>query len=77
VNLLESTGIRGYWLVLFNRVNEVDPLTCPQCQGTMKVVGFIENKDVIEKILKHLGIWLVKKKPSARANAPPVHVHLD
>ena len=43
----------------------------------MKVVSFIEDKDVIEKILKHLGIWLVKKKPSARANAPPVHICLD
>jgi hypothetical protein len=43
----------------------------------MKVVGFIEDKDVIDKILKHLEISLVKKKPSARANAPPVHICLD
>ena len=47
-----------------------------QAKG-MKVVGFIENREVIEKILKHLGIWLVKKKPSAKANAPPVPIHFD
>ena len=40
-------------------------------------IGFIEDREVIKKILKHLGIWLVKKKPSAKANAPPVHIHLD
>jgi hypothetical protein len=79
VNLLENTGIRGYWVVLFNRVKEVDPLTCPKRQGTMKVVGFIEDKEVIQKILKHLGIWLVKKKPSPKANDPPDNIepHLD
>jgi hypothetical protein len=77
VNLLESTGIRGYWLVLFNRVNEVDPLTCPKCQGKMTIISFIENEEVIEKILKHLGLWDLKSKPPPRANAPPVHVHLD
>ncbi len=43
----------------------------------MKVVSFIEDKDVIEKILKHLEISLVKKKPSARANPPPVYICLD
>ncbi len=43
----------------------------------MKVIGFIEDREVIEKILKHLGIWLVRKKPSPKANAPPVHILLD
>jgi hypothetical protein len=43
----------------------------------MKVIGFIEDQEVIEKILKHLGIWLVRKKPSPKANAPPVHILLD
>lgn len=50
---------------------KVDPLTCPKCQGQMRIISFIEDQEVIKKILKHLGIWLVKKKPSPRANAPP------
>jgi len=51
-------------------------LSSMQAKG-MKVVGFIEDREVIEKILKHLGIWLVRKKPSAKANAPPLYIHLD
>jgi hypothetical protein len=72
-----SKEYRRNWARLIRKIYEVDSLTCPKCQGTMKAVSFIEDKDVIEKILKHLGIRLVKKKPSARANAPPVHICLD
>jgi len=27
-------------------VYEVDPLTCPKSQGSMRVIAFIENEDV-------------------------------
>ena len=29
---------------------------------------------VIKKILKHLGLWDIKQKPSPVANAPPIDV---
>jgi hypothetical protein len=47
------------WAKLIKRVYEVDPLICPECGTTMKVVSFIEppQQDVIEKILKHCGLW--------------------
>jgi hypothetical protein len=32
---------------------------------------FIEDKDVIKKILKHLGLLEVKRKPRPKANAQP------
>ena len=51
---------RMRWAALIKRVYEVDPLVCPKCGGAMKVVAFIEKRDqpdVIEKILKHCGIW--------------------
>jgi hypothetical protein len=35
-------------------VDEVDPLTCPKCQGRIRIIAFIEDGEVIEKILKHL-----------------------
>jgi hypothetical protein len=28
----------------------------------MKIISFIEDKEVIEKILKHLGLWDVKAR---------------
>ena len=36
-----------------------DALACPQCGDQMKVIAFIEppQGDVIEKILRHCGLW--------------------
>ena len=50
---------------------EVDPLVCPKCSGQMRVIAFIEDEDVIRKILKHLDLWDVKRKPPPRAHGPP------
>ena len=63
------------WAMLIKRVYEIDPLACPECGGVMKVVAFIEppQGDVIEKILKHCGLWC-----PAAPRAPPagdLHVH--
>jgi hypothetical protein len=47
------------WAMLIKRVYEVDPLACPKCGGTMKVLAFIEPSQgaLIEKILRHCGLW--------------------
>ena len=47
------------WARLIKRVYEVDPLVCPECGAMMKVISFIEppQEDVIQKILKHCGLW--------------------
>ena len=36
---------------------ESDPLCCPAYPGKMKVIRVIERRDVIKKILRHLGFW--------------------
>ena len=51
---------------LIRKIYEVDPLTCPRCQGRMKVIAFIEDEEVISKILGHLGLW------EAKVRSPPV-----
>ena len=38
----------------------------------MRVIAFIENEDVIKKILKYLDLWDVKRKPRPTANATPI-----
>jgi hypothetical protein len=43
----------------------------------MSIISFIENEEAIRRILEHLGLWLVKRRPQPRANAPPVQIHLD
>ena len=59
---------RMTWAALIKCVYEVDPLKCPTCGGKMKVISFIERHQtvVIEKILRHCGLW--KETPS---RAPP------
>jgi hypothetical protein len=54
--------------MLIKRVYEIDPLVCPRCGGQMKVIAFIERPQgtLIEKILRHCGLW----QPSA-PRAPP------
>ena len=59
------------WAALIKLVYEVDPLRCPQCGGTMKVIAFIENTrqpEVVRKILRHCGLW---KEPAPRAPPTP------
>ncbi|MBD3322397.1 MAG: hypothetical protein GF350_14950 [Chitinivibrionales bacterium] len=45
------------WAALVRYVFEVDPLKCPSCGGTMKIVSLIEEPPVIEKILRHCKLW--------------------
>ena len=56
------------WAMLIKRVYEMDPMVCPQCGGEMKVVAFIDppQSEVIEKILRHCGLW-----QASAARAPP------
>jgi len=45
----------------------------------MKILSFIEDQEIIKKILKHLDLWDLKSKPLPRANPPPNNIepHLD
>ena len=43
----------------------------------MRIISFIEDEEVIEEILKHLGLWLPKRSPPPRAHAPPQAVCID
>jgi len=69
---LTDMAFRKNWARLIQKIYEVDPLKCPKCQGSMRVIAFIKDENVIKKILKHLGLWEVKRKPSPRANGPPL-----
>jgi hypothetical protein len=51
------------WRELIRRVYEVDPLTCPACGARMKVIAFITNYEVIDRIIHHLGVTFALKRP--------------
>jgi len=56
-NEMSSKESRRNWARLIQKIYEVDPLVCPKCHGEMKIISFIEEFDVIEKILRHLDLW--------------------
>ena len=39
---------------LIRRIYEVDPLTCTECGGRMRIIAFLLDPPVIRKILDHL-----------------------
>ena len=52
------------------QVWHTDPLICPKCRQQMRVIAVIDQRLVIEKILRHLGQW--NGTPSlAPARSPP------
>ena len=59
-----SKELKKRWSYLIRKVYETDPLTCPKCQGEMRIISFIDQPDVIKKILQHLGLW-------EESHAPP------
>ena len=47
-------ALRRRWAELIRRVYEVDPLICPRCGSEMRVIGFITQPALIDRILDHL-----------------------
>ena len=47
---------------LIQKIYEVDPLACPKCGGTMRIIAFIEDYKIVGKILDYLGIYEFGKK---------------
>jgi len=55
--------IKTKFLSIIRKVFEVDPLICPQCGGEMKVISFIEDHKVIDKIIAHLKLIIFAERP--------------
>ncbi len=54
---------RRGWAEMIRKVYEVDPLLCPKCGGTMKVIAFITDYSVVDRIISHLKLTFVASKP--------------
>jgi len=61
---------RRRWAMLIQRIYQADPLLCPKCGGTMKIIAFIEARqgDLVRSVLEHCGLW--KDPPPAREKPP-------
>jgi hypothetical protein len=47
------------------RVWQADVLSCPKCGGRMRLIAVVQDPVVVEKILRHLGLW-ERGPPAAR-----------
>jgi len=64
---LKRIPSRG-WAEMIRKVYEVDPLVCSRCGGRMRVVAFLTEPAVVDRIIRHLELTFVAEKP------PPAHV---
>ena len=60
----------GNWRELIKKVWEADPLLCPHCQHEMRIVALIDEAAVIERILRHLGLWEAGVRVDAARDPP-------
>ena len=54
---LEPEGKVGYrwgWAEMIRKVYEVDPMICPRCGGRIKVISFLTEYAVVDRIIRHL-----------------------
>ena len=49
----------------------------PKCQGQTRIIAFIEDEEVIENILKHLGLQDLKVRLPPKVKAPSVTISID
>ena len=59
-------GLRSAEMIC--KVYEVDPMICPRCGGKMRVVAFLTEYAVVDRIIRHLELTFVAEK------SPPAHV---
>ncbi|MEW6455113.1 MAG: hypothetical protein AB1410_00160 [Acidobacteriota bacterium] len=58
-----QTVLRKGWTEMIKKVYEVDPLVCPKYQGEMKIISFIADYSVVDKIINHLKLSFIAERP--------------
>jgi hypothetical protein len=51
------------WAEMIRKVYEVDPMLCPKCGGRMRIIAFLTDYSVVDRIINHLKLTFVASKP--------------
>jgi len=70
VYVCDAARVRSTWARSIHKVYEVDPLECPRCKGSMRVIALIDDAAVIRKILRHLGLCAPQQTPRTQIGSP-------
>jgi len=54
---------RRGWAEMIRKVFEVDPLTCPRGGGEMRIMAFIADYALVDRIINHLKLTFVAERP--------------
>jgi hypothetical protein len=54
---------RRGWAEMIRKVYEVNPLICPKCQGQMRIIAFLTDYFVVDRIINPLKLTFVASKP--------------
>ena len=56
------------WAEMIRKVYEVDPLLCPNCGQKMRIIAFLTDHSVVDRIINHLKLTFIADRP------PPPHL---
>lgn len=73
---LSRKKFRKNWARLIQKVYFVDPLSCPKCGGSMRIISFIEDDATIKKILMYLDLWLPQSHNPPQEETDRITLHL-
>jgi len=51
------------WAEMIRKVYEVDPLVCPKCGAQMRIISFLTDYAVVDRIINHLKLTFVAERP--------------
>ena len=54
---------RRGWAAMTRKVYEVDPLVCSKCGGEMRIIAFLTDYSVVDRIINHLKLVFLASKP--------------
>jgi len=61
-NALRRFPSKG-WAEMIRKVYENDPMLCPRCGGKMKVISFLTDHVVVDRIIDHLKLTFAAERP--------------
>ena len=62
---------KANWARLIQKVYEIEPLECPNCSFTMRIIALIDDADAVERILRHLKMCGPIPEPITPAGPDP------
>jgi len=54
---------RTGWAEMIRKAYEVDPMVCPRCGGLMKIIAFLTDYAVVDRIISHVKLTFVAERP--------------